>query len=284
MLQTEQYPKFDIASVEISVNGGAFTEYLSNTAGTLQDATGGWVSKTLDLSSMGGSNIQIRFRFRTVDSMYNAYPGFYVDDVNVTGIVPVVHYTISGRVTSGASGLDAVTMAGLPGNPVTAGGGYYSALVNSGWSATVTPAKAGYIFEPNSYTYANVNHDYNNMNYAATLITLKIAGLIKNDCNLPIAAVLVDANNGGGSGLTDANGRYEIAVNSGWSGTITPSKLNYTFEPNLMSYNNVSADLPDQNYVAVNIYDLDCNGSIGWGDVGVLAENWLKTGSGIAGD
>jgi subtilisin family serine protease len=201
MLQTEQSSIYDIASVEISVNGGAFTEYLSNTAGTLQDPSGAWVSKTLDLSSMGGSNIQIRFRFRTVDSMYNAYPGFYVDDVNVTGIVPVVHYAISGRVTLGGSGLDSVTMNGLPDSPTTSGGGYYSALVNSGWS-----------------------------------------------------------------------------------GTVSPSKLNYTFVPNLMSYNNVSADLPDQNYVAVNIYDLDCNGSIGWGDVGVLAENWLKTGSGIAGD
>jgi hypothetical protein len=46
----------------------------------------------------------------------------------------------------------------------------------------------------------------------------------------------------------------------------------------------VLADLPDQNYVADNIYDLDCNGSIGWGDVGVLAENWLKYGSGILDD
>jgi hypothetical protein len=174
-------------------------------------------------------------------------------------------------------------MTGLPGNPVT-GGGYYSGLVNSGWSGTVTPAKAGYIFEPNSYNYADVNHDYNDMNYAATLITLKIAGSIKNDCNVPIAAVFVDANNGAGAGTTDANGRYEIGVNYGWSGTVSPSKLHYTFVPNLRSYNNVSADLPDQNYVAVNIYDLDCNGSIGLGDVGVLAQNWLKTASGIAGD
>jgi subtilisin family serine protease len=283
MLQTEQTPGYDIASVEISVNGGAFTEYLSNFAGTLQDPSGAWVSKTLDLSSMGGANIQIRFRFRTVDAAYNAYPGFYVDDVNVTGIVPVVHYAISGRVTLGGSALDAVTMTGLPGNPVT-GGGYYSGLVNSGWSGTVTPAKAGYIFEPNSYNYADVNHDYNDMNYAATLITLKIAGSIKNDCNVPIAGVVVDANNGAGAGTTDANGRYEIAVNYGWSGTVSPSKLHYTFVPNLRSYNNVSADLPDQNYVAVNIYDLDCNGSIGLGDVGVLAQNWLKTASGIAGD
>jgi subtilisin family serine protease len=204
MLQTEQFPGYDIASVEISVNGGAYTEYLSNNAGTLQDDTGGWISKTLDLSSMAGSIIRIRFRFRTVDNMYNAYPGFYVDDINVTGIVPVTQHTI--------------------------------------------------------------------------------AGLIKNDCNAPISGVLVDANNGGGSTLTDANGRYEIIVNYGWSGTITPSKLNYTFVPNLTSYNNVLADLPDQNYVEVYIYDLDRNCIIGWGDVAVLAENWLKIGSGIAGD
>jgi hypothetical protein len=39
-----------------------------------------------------------------------------------------------------------------------------------------------------------------------------------------------------------------------------------------------------RNYVAVNIYDLDCYRSIGWGDVAVLADNWLKDESGILDD
>ena len=61
-------------------------------------------------------------------------------------------YTISGTVGT----LDGVTMNGLPGNPVTSGGGNYSATVDYGWDGTVTPAKTGYTFTPASITYSNV--------------------------------------------------------------------------------------------------------------------------------
>lgn len=199
MLETEQLSEFDIASVEVSENGGDFVEYLSNTAGTLQDSSGGWVPKTLDLSSMAGSNIQIRFRFRTIDDVYNTYPGFYVDDVNVTG----AKYTISGH--------------------------------------------------------------------------------IRNECNVPVEGVLVDANNGGGQDTTDVNGFYEVQVNYNWSGTVTPTKNYYTFDPNWRSYADVLANQTEQNYQAANIYDLDCNGSIGFGDIGIISENWLD-GPDLPGD
>jgi hypothetical protein len=193
MLETEQFSGFDVASIEVSENGGDFIEYLSNTAETLQDSSGGWVPKTLDLSSMAGSNVQIRFRFRTVDNIYNTYPGFYVDDVNVTGII--------------------------------------SSLI--------------------------------------------ISGYIKNGCNVPIEGVLVDANAGGGESITDVNGFYEVWVDYDWSGTVTPSKAYYTFDPNNRAYSNVLEDKTSQDYLADNIYDLDCDGLIGWGDVGVIADNWL---------
>ena len=42
-----------------------------------------------------------------------------------------------------------------------------------------------------------------------------------------------------------------------------------------MVYLNVLDDVTDQNYTATNVYDLDCDGSIGWGDVAVMRENWL---------
>jgi hypothetical protein len=40
----------------------------------------------------------------------------------------------------------------------------------------------------------------------------------------------------------------------------------------------------NQNYSAYNIYDLDCDGSIGWGDVAVIADNWLSQGPGVPAD
>ena len=113
---------------------------------------------------------------------------------------------------------------------------------------------------------------------------VSITGYIKNDCFVPIEGVLVDANNGGGEGTTDINGFYALSMDYNWSGTITPSKKHYTFEPNRMIYVNVEANEQDQNYIADNVYDLDCDGSMGLGDFAAMADNWLMTGPGIPGD
>jgi len=112
---------------------------------------------------------------------------------------------------------------------------------------------------------------------------VSIAGYIKNECNVPIVGVLVATNNGG-QYTTDINGFYTFSVDSNWSGTITPSKKHYTFEPNQMIYVNVAANAQDQNYTADNIYDLDCDGVIGLGDFAVMADYWLATGPGIPAD
>jgi hypothetical protein len=141
------------------------------------------------------------------------------------------------------------------------------------------PSKYAYAFEPNSITYTNVTTDIaETQNYVGTLLTYTITGYIKNSCEVPIEGILVDANNGGNSDTTDANGYYEVWVDSAWSGTVTPSKAHYTFDPNSMSYANVLGDIADQNYVANNIYDFDCDGSIGFGDLAIMCENWLWIG------
>ena len=167
-------------------------------------------------------------------------------------------------------------------NSVTDANGYYELMVDYGWSGTATPTKEGYTFEPNSRYYEDVNQDYTaDQNYTGNRLDFRITGYIKNECNVPIGGVLVDANNGGGENITDVNGFYEVWVDSAWYGTITPSKTHYAFDPNSMSYANVLGDIADQNYVANNIYDLDCDGSIGLGDVAVISENWLRTDEGI---
>jgi hypothetical protein len=98
---------------------------------------------------------------------------------------------------------------------------------------------------------------------------------------VPIAGVLVDANNGGGQNTTDVNGFYEVWVDYNWSGTVTPTKGHHTFNPGEMVYVDVLADQTEQNYQAINIYDLDCDCTIGYGDLAVIAENWLKTPANI---
>ena len=83
--------------------------------------------------------------------------------------------------------------------------------------------------------------------------------------------------------MTDANGFYEVWVSYAWTGTVTPAKKHFTFTPGNGSYVGVLADQVGQNYTADNIYDLDCDGYIDLGDVKVICDNWLMTGS-IPGD
>ncbi|MCK4628671.1 MAG: hypothetical protein KAT56_06680 [Sedimentisphaerales bacterium] len=171
------------------------------------------------------------------------------------------------------------------GYDTTDANGYYEVLVDYNFSGKVVPSKYAYAFEPNSITYANVTEDKEELqNYVGMLLTYTITGYIENFYEVPIKDVLVDANNGGGSDITDANGFYEVWVDYNWSGTVTPSKVHYTFDPNYIGYTDVLEDWAGENYVADNIYDLDCDGSIGFGDLAVMCKNWLETGPDVPGD
>ena len=168
---------------------------------------------------------------------------------------------------------------------VTDANGFYDVSVDYSWSGKVVPSKEAYAFEPNSITYANVVEDIaESQNYVGTLLMYKITGTIENSCQVPIEGILVEANDGGSSDLTDPNGYYEVWVDYNWSGTVTPAKQHYTFDPNMMTYMNVLNDAADQVYIATNVYDLDCNGSIGLGDLAILCNHWLETGPDVPGD
>jgi parallel beta-helix repeat protein len=93
------------------------------------------------------------------------------DVITVTYTVPTA--TISGHVrTSGGAGVDAVTMGGLPGSPVTDASGYYAGIVSVGWSGTVTPSRAGGTFTPPSRTYTDVAANQTNQDYVASGIVV----------------------------------------------------------------------------------------------------------------
>ena len=209
----------------------------------------------------------------TMDANYTAAANFAINQ-----------YDIDGTVTFNGAGLDGVTLTGLPSEPITSGGGLYITTVNYGWSGTVTPTKTGYTFTPGLRTYNNVAENHSADDYTAILNTYTISGYVRNWCSVPVSGVSIGANNSGGHTTTDVNGYYEIGVDYNWAGAVTPAKNYYTFDPNSMSYANVLGDVADQNYVANNIYDLDCNGSIGFGDLAIMCENWLDIGPNIPGD
>jgi hypothetical protein len=68
---------------------------------------------------------------------------------------------------SGSTGLEGVVMKGLPGDPATSADGCYRAVVEYGWTGTVTPAKQGCRFEPASRTYEHATQESIHDNYVA---------------------------------------------------------------------------------------------------------------------
>jgi len=110
-----------------------------------------------------------------------------------------------------------------------------------------------------------------------------IAGCISEPNDAPVegVSVLVDTNV---ADITDPNGCYEVLVPYRWSGTVTPIKDGRLFAPSKRTYSQVITDLLGQDYKDISIYDLDDDESIGWGDVEIMCENWLRVGPDIPGD
>jgi hypothetical protein len=153
-------------------------------------------------------------------------------------------------IISGSVGVDGVVMSGLPNNPITDRDGIYRTPIKYGFTGTVTPKKDGYTFEPAERQYDNIIGDFANEDYTATLLKRTIAGTIISDKGQPVEGVSVEADAGGGSGTTDASGRYELSVDHGWKGKITPTKDGHTFKPIARPYAPVTRDQTNQRYTA----------------------------------
>jgi hypothetical protein len=50
---------------------------------------------------------------------------------------------------------------------------------------------------------------------------------------------------------SDSSGNYSFNVMTGWSGTVTPSKPGYTFDPPSTTYSNIEGNQTDQDYDAI---------------------------------
>jgi hypothetical protein len=108
-------------------------------------------------------------------------------------------------------------------------------------------------------------------------LTAIISGDILDPGTAPVAGVSVDANNAGGSDITDVNGQYSLSVNYDWSGTVTPTRADYNFAPTNTVYNNVTSNQSAQDYTATHICDLYPDGVIDFHDLDVLCEAWLTS-------
>ena len=147
---------------------------------------------------------------------------------------------------SGAVGAPGVVMNGLPGNVVSDSSGHYTAIVDFGWAGTVQPIKEGYEFRPPAKVYSAITDNKTNQNYEASICTFIISG------RTGVARVRMRGLPG--EPTTGPNGSYSATVAYGWSGTVTPQREGYTFEPASRTYSKVIGDHNSESYKAEMIH------------------------------
>ncbi len=97
-------PWYDMMYVEASTDNGATWQPIGagalnplndvNTNANVGYSSGGiglppvWVQHSFSLAAFGGSFCWIRFRFDTMDQLYNGFRGWFIDDISVQGTVP----------------------------------------------------------------------------------------------------------------------------------------------------------------------------------------------------
>ena len=156
--------------------------------------------------------------------------------------------TISGEVRlPDGTAISGVTMKGLPGDPITDDNGFYTATVAVGFSGTVTPTEVNFVFDPESRTYAPLTSDQINQDYTAAQRVLSIFGYVRTADGTGIADVLMSGFPSSVS--TNAVGYYQAFVLRDWSGSVTPTKTGYTFDPAGATYASVTANVGPVSYV-----------------------------------
>ena len=79
----------------------------------------------------------------------------------------------------------------------------------------------------------------------------KISGYVRTSSGNEISGVTITFSNGEGSTTTDSSGYYSQKVKEGWSGTATPSRVGYNFDPAYLNYSKVKRDQKDQDYTGI---------------------------------
>jgi Leucine-rich repeat (LRR) protein len=142
-----------------------------------------------------------------------------------------------------------LTVSNGGGTATTNKDGIYRLSVMPGWNGTVTPFRQGFAFSPPFRNYdKEVTKNTSGNNYTVEAGTA-ISGTV-NYKRKGIGDVILKFNGekGNYTALTDENGNYQQEVSYNWSGTVTPIKERYGFDPGEKRYENVTSSLENQSY------------------------------------
>lgn len=221
--------------------------------------------------------------FQPLDRSYAALDA-NVSDANFTGLYmgdPDVKF--SGYVkTEAGFGIEDVLLESDHGeSDTTDANGYYELILPSPWYGTITPSKALWSFSPPYREYSGVSSDVSDANFTCSYTAESnptISGYFKTAEGAGIEGVQVSGDGQyDGSTMTDANGYYELTVPDlqlpvpePWSGTVIPSKTDWSFTPPNSVYAELISDIADQNYTGTYV-GLGCDN--GWLEEWVVRYN-----------
>ena len=102
---------------------------------------------------------------------------------------------------------------------------------------------------PGNQTATINNNETTNASGTYSQLTIIISGYMRDaDDDSQVTGVTVTFSNGGGTATSDSVGYYSKTLPFGWSGTATPTKSCWSFEPASRPYNNVTSNLSQQNF------------------------------------
>ncbi len=158
-----------------------------------------------------------------------------------------------------------ITFSGGAGIAITDSYGDYTHYVPDGWEGTSKAYKAGYIFNPVEYSYSNLEgfvtgQDFTVYNPEDNVV---VSGMVLDNQvpPAPLQGVTINFDTGQ-SATTNAAGYYSVLVPYNWTGTVSPSFPNYTFDPISWSPEaNVTSNITGVDFVA-SLPDVVISGTV----------------------
>ncbi|HEX7402067.1 MAG TPA: FlgD immunoglobulin-like domain containing protein, partial [candidate division Zixibacteria bacterium] len=148
--------------VRTSDSTGIDSVVMSGLPGNPQTDTNGYYIAEVD-SGWSGVVKPTKFGY-TFDPESTSYSSV-TDNQETDYVGTYLTHTISGYVRNTDSiGMEGVVLSGLPGDPTTDTGGYYSATIPYGWSGRVTPTDTC-VFDPEYRDYDSVTSDQTYQSY-----------------------------------------------------------------------------------------------------------------------
>ncbi|HEY6000167.1 MAG TPA: carboxypeptidase regulatory-like domain-containing protein, partial [bacterium] len=270
-------------------------------SGTVSSGGTGLAGVTMTLSGAGSGTTTTdasgAYQFPDLpDGAYTVTPSFAgyifaptsvaatVAGADATGVnfAATAVYTVSGSVTSGATGLAGVTMtlsgAATATTTTDASGAYtFTSLVDG--SYTITPSLPGYVFAPADASITVAGADVTNVDFAATAV-FTVSGTVTSGATGLAGVTMTLSGAATATTTTDASGAYTFTSLVDGSYTITPSLPGYVFAPADASITVAGADVTNVDFAATAVFTV--SGTVTSGGTGLAGVTMTLSGAATA--